>query len=222
MRSLIEVQRKLLPELLSVMQKRYQILQYIRLMQPIGRRNLAVSLGLTERVLRSEVTFLKEQDLIDIYPSGMTLTNEGELLLAELEEVMKEVSGLRSLETTLKEAFSLSEVVVVSGDSDQSPWVKNEMGRASVSCIKERLVGKKNTVAVTGGTTLAAVAEMMTPDLKHLIYFLYLLVEELVKMYKTKQIRFVLRWLKGHESLSLLYVPDQVSDEIYQSMIDEP
>jgi len=83
MRSLIEVQRKLLPELLSVMQKRYQILQYIRLMQPIGRRNLAVSLGLTERVLRSEVTFLKEQDLIDIYPSGMTLTNEGELLLAE-------------------------------------------------------------------------------------------------------------------------------------------
>ena len=56
---------------------------------------------------------------------------------------MKEVSGLRLLETTLKEAFSLSEVVVVSGDSDQSPWVKNEMGRASVSCIKERLVGEK-------------------------------------------------------------------------------
>lgn len=223
MRSLIEVQRKLLPELLSVMQKRYQILQYIRLMQPIGRRNLAVSLGLTERVLRSEVTFLKEQDLIDIYPSGMTLTNEGELLLGELEEVMKEVSGLRLLETTLKEAFSLSEVVVVSGDSDQSPWVKNEMGRASVSCIKERLVGEKNTVAVTGGTTLAAVAEMMTPDSKHPdVLFVPArggLGENVQNQANTICAKMAEKSMSHYR---LLHVPDQLSDEAYRSIIGEP
>ena len=45
------------------MQTRMQILQYIRLMQPIGRRNLSASLGMTERVLRSEVQVLKEQKL---------------------------------------------------------------------------------------------------------------------------------------------------------------
>ncbi len=91
---------------------------------------------------------------------------------------MKEVSGLRLLETTLKEAFSLSEVVVVSGDSDQSPWVKNEMGRASVSCIKERLVGeKKYRCCYRWYHRFAAVAEMMTPDSSTLMYFLYLLAE---------------------------------------------
>lgn len=63
MRSWIQNTKKLLPDLLPVMQTRMQILQYIRLMQPIGRRNLSASLGMTERVLRSEVQVLKEQNL---------------------------------------------------------------------------------------------------------------------------------------------------------------
>ena len=46
------------------------------------------------------------------------------------------------------------------------PWVKKEMGRAAVACMKNRFTGE-NIVAVTGGTTLEAVAEMMTPDSKN-------------------------------------------------------
>lgn len=63
MRSWIQNTKKLLPDLLPVMQTRMQILQYIRLMQPIGRRNLSASLGMTERVLRSEVQVLKRTKL---------------------------------------------------------------------------------------------------------------------------------------------------------------
>ena len=62
MQTVIEVQKKLLPDLLAIMQKRYHILQYISTMEPVGRRNCC-NLGLTERVLRSEVEFLKEQNL---------------------------------------------------------------------------------------------------------------------------------------------------------------
>ena len=139
MKSLIEAQKKLLPDLLQVMQKRYQILQYIRLMQPIGRRSLSTSLGLSERILRNEVQFLKDQNLIDIHTSGMTLTDEGSSSLKLLEEMMKDVLGLSSLENKLKEKFNLNRVIVVSGNSDESPWVKKEMGRACVTCIKEQL-----------------------------------------------------------------------------------
>ncbi|GAA3319692.1 hypothetical protein GCM10020331_027620 [Ectobacillus funiculus] len=78
--------KKLLPDLLPVMQTRMQILQYIRLTQPIGRRNLSASLGMTERVLRSEVQALKEQNLIEIASSGMTLTEEGMDLIVALED----------------------------------------------------------------------------------------------------------------------------------------
>ena len=94
------------------MQTRMQILQYIRLMQPIGRRNLSASLGMTERVLRSEVQVLKEQNLVHV-ASGMTLTEEGTALVLALEDFMKEISGLKVLEKQLKETLDLDEVFVV-------------------------------------------------------------------------------------------------------------
>lgn len=222
MKSLIEVQRKLLPDLLTVMQKRYQILQYIRLMQPIGRRSLSTSLGLSERILRNEVQFLKDQNLIEIHTSGMTLTNEGTSLLINLEEMMKDVLGLSSLENTLKEKFQLNRVIVVSGDSDQSPWVKKEMGRACVTCIKERLNGK-NIVAVTGGTTLASVAEMMKPDSKNREM---LFVPARGGLGETVENQANTICAKMAERASgnyrLLHVPDQLSKEAYQSIIEEP
>ena len=59
MKTVIDIQKRLLPDLLSIIQKRFHILQYIGAMEPVGRRSLAVTLGLTERVLRSEVDFSK-------------------------------------------------------------------------------------------------------------------------------------------------------------------
>lgn len=118
--------KKLLPDLLLVMQKRFEILQYIRLTEPIGRRSLSASLGISERVLRGEVQFLKEQNLVDIKTNGMTLTEEGYELLSVLEDTMKDVLGLTLLEKTLKERLNLKDVIIVSGDSDQSPWVKKK------------------------------------------------------------------------------------------------
>ncbi|NIK14001.1 DNA-binding transcriptional regulator LsrR (DeoR family) [Saccharococcus thermophilus] len=165
MQSLIEAQKKLLPDLLEVMQKRYQILHYISLMQPVGRRVLANSLGMSERVLRSEVQFLKEQNLLAVGSIGTSLTPEGKELLRTLEDVMREVLGLKDLEAALKQKLHIEKAIVVAGDSDLSPWVKKEMGRACVICMKERLKNG-DIVAVTGGTTMAAVAEMMTPDAK--------------------------------------------------------
>ncbi|PLR67285.1 MULTISPECIES: sugar-binding transcriptional regulator [Bacillaceae] len=222
MRSIIEVQKKLLPDLLQVMQKRYQILQYIRLMQPIGRRSLSTSLGISERVLRGEVQFLKDQNLIDIFPSGMTLTKEGSSLLRFLEETMKDVLGLTFLENTLKERLNLNKVIVVSGDSDQFSWVKKEMGRACVACIKERLTGE-NIVAVTGGTTLAAVAEMMTPDSKNREQ-LYVparggLGENVENQANTICAKMAERAMGNYR---LLHVPDQLSKEAYLSITEEP
>ncbi|MFP3821883.1 hypothetical protein SB658_24610, partial [Bacillus sp. SIMBA_008] len=88
--------------------------------EPIGRRSLATSLGLSERILRAEVQFLKEQNLLDVKTSGMMLTTEGHALLEMLEGMMKDVLGLTFLENTLKRKLGLEEVMIVSGDSDES------------------------------------------------------------------------------------------------------
>jgi len=222
MKSLIDVQKKLLPDLLQVMQKRYQILQNIRIMQPIGRRSLSNNLGISERVLRGEVQFLKEQNLIHIHPSGMTLTEEGSELLNVLEEMIKEVSGLTVLENTLKEKLKLKNVIIVSGNSDVSPWVKKELGRACVSTIKSLLKGNE-TIAVAGGTTLAAVAEMMTPDKKHENILFVPARGGLGENVENQANSICAKMAKrANGNYRLLHVPDQLSKEAYQSIMEEP
>ncbi|HDT7699487.1 TPA: hypothetical protein RD491_003131, partial [Enterococcus faecium] len=54
MRTILEVQKQLLPDLMDVMKKRYTILRQIMISDVIGRRTLANSLDMTERVLRAE------------------------------------------------------------------------------------------------------------------------------------------------------------------------
>ncbi|WP_276787372.1 gapA transcriptional regulator CggR [Bacillus sp. (in: firmicutes)] len=222
MNQLIQAQKKLLPDLLLVMQKRFEILQYIRLTEPIGRRSLAASLGLTERVLRSEVQFLKEQNLIDIKTNGMTMTEEGYSLLSILEDTMKDVVGLTLLEKTLKERLNLKDAIIVSGDSDQSPWVKKELGRAAVACMKKRFSGK-NIVAVTGGTTIEAVADMMTPDSKNRELLFVPARGGLGEDVKNQANTICAHMAeKASGTYRLLFVPGQLSQGAYSSIIEEP
>lgn len=222
MHSLIDIQKKLLPDLLDIMQKRYQILQYIRLMQPIGRRSLSTSLGLTERTLRSEVEFLKEHGLIDSTSSGMLTTEEGLNVLTDLEDMMKDLSGLTVLEKRIKEMLGLKEVIVIPGDSDRVSWVKQEMGRAAVHRMK-KCVKADDIVAVTGGTTMAAVAEMMSPD-ENVGNTLFVPARGGLGEDVKNQANSICANMaeKASGQYRLLHVPDQVSDEAYQSFIKDP
>lgn len=111
-------------------------------MQPVGRRSLAVSLGLTERILRSEVEFLKEQNLITTNNVGMSLTSEGKNLLEDLEGLMRELKGIDVMELELKHRLGIKKVIIVPGDTDESSMVKGELGRATALCMKSFLTGK--------------------------------------------------------------------------------
>jgi central glycolytic genes regulator len=222
MEPIIEIQRKLLPDLMDVMQNRYRILQNVRYLQPIGRRSLAANLQQTERVLRAEVEFLNKQGLLNIAASGMTLTDEGNHILLELENIMKEVSGLHVLEGRLREKLKLAEVIIVPGDSDRDQWVKKEMGKAAIHRLLPLLKTEK-TIAVTGGTTLSAVAEMMKPlpnKSKPLIVPARGGLGEQVENQANTICSTMARKASGE--YRLLHVPDQLSEDSYQSLIEEP
>ncbi len=45
------------PDMLGVITKRYQILQFINWLAPVGRRTLADQMKISERVLRTETDF---------------------------------------------------------------------------------------------------------------------------------------------------------------------
>ncbi|MFC4618610.1 sugar-binding transcriptional regulator [Camelliibacillus cellulosilyticus] len=222
MENLVNMQRKLVPDVLEVMIGRYRILQAIHFLGPIGRRALSGHLGLTERVLRGEVEFLGRQSLLDTASNGMMLTIEGERLLNSLEGMMKDVSGIAQLEKQLKAVLNCSRVIIVSGDSDHEPWVKNEMGLACVR-VMEKTVKPDSIIAVTGGTTVAAVAEMMRP-FKKSIHPLFVsarggLGEQVENQANTICAKMAER-ADGHHRL--LHVPDPISEESYQTLIEEP
>jgi central glycolytic genes regulator len=222
MQSFIDIQKRILPDLLQVLQKRYSILRYIGFMQPVGRRSLAVSLGYTERILRSEVDFLREQNLIYTNNVGMSLTSEGKNLLEDLEDLMRELKGIDVMELELKHRLAIKKVIIVPGDSDESPMVKGELGKACATCMKKLLDGK-NIIAVTGGSTMAAVAERLSPEhtKKEL---LFVPARGGVGEDVDNQANTICSNMakNTHSKHRVFYVPDQVSTEIYESLIKEP
>ncbi|MBR3321062.1 MAG: hypothetical protein IKG04_03925, partial [Exiguobacterium sp.] len=104
---LIHVQKQIVPDLLDTLRHRYDILHYVRLMQPIGRRTLATSLGLTERVLRREVDFLKDQGLLYVATQGISLSETGRNVLRELHEIMGELLGISEVARELDEKLGV-------------------------------------------------------------------------------------------------------------------
>ncbi|MCY6371092.1 sugar-binding transcriptional regulator [Clostridium ganghwense] len=166
----LEIQKKIVPELLELLDKRYNILTTIYYNQPIGRRMLANYLGIGERVVRNEVSFFKKQNLIDINSDGMTVTPEGREILEKLKEFVHELKGLAEMEDFLRKHLDLKDVMVVPGNVDENELVLDEMGKSAANYIKD-LLDDKMIIALTGGTTIKKMVDNMpkTSDYRHLL-----------------------------------------------------
>ncbi|MFD0712186.1 sugar-binding transcriptional regulator [Paenibacillus sp. GCM10027626] len=222
MDSLIEIQQQLLPDMLAVMKKRYLILHQVMLSEMIGRRTLAASLGMTERVLRAETDFLKAQGLLHIDTAGMRISEAGEKLLADMEPLYKMMFGLSELEERIRARYGLKQVTIVPGDSDSSPHTQRELGRAGCAALR-KVMKKDDVVAVTGGSTLAQVANQLatqTPLKGN--WFVPArggLGESLD--YQANTIASTMAKRTGAQ-YRLLHVPDHLGEEAYQSLMQEP
>jgi central glycolytic genes regulator len=162
LQNLLEIQKQLLPDLMDVLKKRYLILNQIMLEEVIGRRTLALSLGMTERVLRAETDLLKAQGLIEIENVGMRISIAGRHLLEQMNPMAKELFGLVEMEEKIRFTYGLRQVIIVPGDSESSATAKRELGRAGARALLG-VFGDDDVVAVTGGSTLAEMADQLTP-----------------------------------------------------------
>ncbi len=165
--------------------------------------------------------FLKDQKLIHITNIGMTLTPIGEETLESLSSVMREVTGINEMEKELEKKLQIKRVIIVAGDSDHSPWLKKELGLATANSMKSLLKGN-NIIAVNGGTTMAAVAEMLTPNI---VDGEWLFVparggigEDVKNQANTICSMMADRTDSKHR---VLYAPDEVSKEMYKSIVKD-
>lgn len=151
---------RLAPDAMEIIETRYQLLRQVMHRQPVGRRQLCRELGYTERLVRNEMDILKNQGALQIGPGGITLTAYGKDLLTAIDDLVPALYHTQTLAKKIKQLFKLQQVVVVPGDSQQDPLVKKDLGRAAARYL-EKLLFPACTVAVTGGTTLAEMADAM-------------------------------------------------------------
>jgi len=160
MNKLFAVIERFAPEVTELMTTRYQVLRQILHNQPIGRRQLGKNVRCTERIVRTEVELLKARGALQTTPAGIYLTPYGEALLRDIDEYVPWLFNIQSLSEKLKERFALDEVIIVPGDSYLNEFTKKDLGRAGAEFLHRRLY-PSCILAVTGGTTLAQVADSM-------------------------------------------------------------
>lgn len=222
MKKLIDLQRKVVPEVLENMEKRYSILKEISLSSPIGRRMLAGKLNLSERVVRTEVEFLKEQNIINIDASGMFMTDEGIDVLENLSSFISEIKGITKLEDILTKRLGIKKIVIIPSSIDECPACSIDMAKAAgryfFSIMREHKV-----IGITGGTTMHSFAENL-PQMKTEMPLTIVparggLGEE-VEIQANNIAAMVSKKLNGH--YVLLHVPDNIDKDIMESITSIP
>lgn len=133
------------------------MLDRIAALQPVGRRALAARLHMSEREVRTLADELRASGYLRIDAAGMELTEAAREPLKTAQALVRSLRALSSLETKLTHLLGVRRVIVCAGNSDEDDSVLNEMGRAAASKLRPMLCDGA-TLAVTGGTTIAAVA----------------------------------------------------------------
>ncbi len=215
---------EIVPDVLETLQNRYNVLRNVYWMAPVGRRTLALRMGITERVLRTETDFLKNLQLLETSKSGMTLTKHGEEVYHGLEELMDKLQGNQQKEKQLEAYFNIRKCIVVAGDSDKDEKVLKSFGQAVTEILLAQLPNGENIIAVMGGTTMAAVAANMTTIETSQRHNVFVPARGGIGESVNIQANSVSAKMaqKTGGAYRALYVPEQVSPETYNSLLQEP
>ncbi len=206
---------------MELLEKRYAILRTVYYNQPIGRRVLATKLQLGERIIRTEITFLKEQGLMEINASGMTVTEQGEELIEKLKDVINDIKGISSLEKAVKENLGIKRVIVVPGDSQQDPTLIHEIGKVAAAYLKQ-VIKDNDILAIAGGTTIKAVVDSLpkTSGYEGIMVVPYRGAMGTKVETQANTLAAVLAD-KLNGSYRMLHIPDNASQEVMDSLIKE-
>lgn len=156
----LQMVRKIVPDLTEELVKRYRILKTVRLLEPCGRRLVVISLGMTERTVRSEIEKLNAQGLVKVSKTGMSVTEDGLSVLENLSDLFSSLTGMSELEEKVREILGAQRVLLAQGNSDESDRTVKEMAQIGARVLLENM-RRSSRIAITGGTTMAALVEAM-------------------------------------------------------------
>lgn len=217
----IQLQKKIVPEIIDITEKRYSILRTIEFNQPIGRRALASVLDKSERWVRSELDILKEQGLIDIQTAGMTLTSEGRDIINKFRGFISELRGITSLADEIKQALGVKDVLIVPGNMEADWDTLKDMASLAFAYV-EKNIKDSYIIAVSGGYSVLAVAENSYKlNAKNLVV---VPARGGIKADLERQASIVAAKLANNIGCSyhLLHLPDNISENMLNNMMPDP
>ena len=159
---LLEAQRKLVPEMMDLLQQRFKVLKFIEMSGPIGRRPLSIMADMSERECRNVMESLRSLNLIRIAKEGTTITGDGADVLASLQPSIDEWTGHNRMESKLRTLLGIREVKIVTGNSDTNDSVKELLANEAAKQFTAS-IGDGKLVAVTGGTSVASIPNYIQP-----------------------------------------------------------
>ncbi len=220
-KELVGLQRLVVPEIVSLIEMRYNILSTIKSEEPIGRRNLAFVLDMSERHIRNEIEFLQAQKLICVERQGVVLTELGRKIIIELKQMLYTYNGIEQLERELQEKLHLKKAMVSPGDLDMNFQVLKFMGRSAARYVLS-VLRYQDILALTGGASTAAVAEQMSEAFYPDVYVIPAR-GGIGKSHSTQANNVVAEMgLKLHANYELLHLPDNIDIRLLEALKDYP
>lgn len=221
MQEILSLEKKIVPELVEVLEKRYSILRAIYYNQPIGRRVLANELKLGERAVRNEINFLKAQNLIEINTPGMTVTEEGAEIVDKLKDFVHSLRGLEDKEHIIKTFLGLRDVIIVPGNVETDDGILKDLGKATANYLK-KIIKDNDIIALTGGNTIREFVEAF-PQINNVSNILVVPARggmgRKVETQASTLAASLAKKIKG--SYKLLHIPENLSLELLDTLLKE-
>ena len=222
MEDLLKIQQKLIPEVIEIMTKRYLVLREISLSGPIGRRALANNLQNSERIIRTETELLKQQGLIDVASKGMTITQEGQQLLKDLKDAMRDVIGINQLQEEIRQYLGIKKVILIPGSYDNNHSLIKDIGSQSAKYFLD-IIKDNDIVSIAGGSTMLEFARSIKSDKKYNSITVVPARGSMGLDVETQSNNVVAEVSKNiHSNYKLLNVPDQLCEESIKMLTQEP
>ncbi|WP_025729547.1 sugar-binding transcriptional regulator [Atopobacter phocae] len=211
--------KQLVPDYYDQFLMRSELIQFIHRNQPVGRRAIALALNCSERVARNEVEQLKKLNLVCVTKQGITLSNNGEMLVSELNHPNPTMDlQMSEFEQEVANRLGARAVKIRSNHNDMN------LGLIVSELLESMLPLGQSVVAVAGGTTLLRIANTLSPQLNNGRDINFVPARGGIgnaQYIQANAIADIMANRLGarHESL---FVPEQVSEETYRSLEKEP
>lgn len=213
----LSIFQKIAPDVMGTIKERYLLLRHIADAEPVGRRTLAGLSGLSERVVRSHVDVLRRSGIVRFTTLGIAMEPEGKRLMPDLLECFLRLNNLDDMQRQIRQKLGLKNVYIVPGDSDSDKTAKEELGRRGALLLND-LFGSVDTVAISGGSTMAEVARMLPECLANVTI---LPARGSMGNHVEVQANYIAANIasKTHSSYRMIHIPEGLSDSALQMML---